>query len=107
MIWYRWKWWIFAWSCNRGGSATAHGYRWSSVFGSRLYIRTQKIEATRPVLGLYPRKLWLEDRLMSIDQAIERRRQAERHIPVAWTEEFKLIDRELSCLEEREANDEA
>jgi hypothetical protein len=50
MIWYRWKWWIFAWSCNRGGSATAHGYRWSSVFGSRLYIRRRKSAGVTEVI---------------------------------------------------------
>ena len=38
MVWYRWKFWIFAWSLNDGGSVVSDGdgNLWP-IFGTRLY----------------------------------------------------------------------
>lgn len=101
MVWYRWKWWIFAWSHNPGGAASAHGYTWCSVLGSNLFVRRGKLPQ-RPEIGIYPRRLWLEDRYFEIDDACLRRHKADQHIPHAWIEELKHIERDLDELDNQQ-----
>ena len=49
----------------------------------------------KPPIGLIPRKLWLEVRLVDIKQAIDRYTEAGQDIPEAWREESELLKIEI------------
>lgn len=38
MVWYAWKWWIFAWSLNSGKTIEGK-YEWVPVWPTRLCVR--------------------------------------------------------------------
>jgi hypothetical protein len=49
----------------------------------------------KPPLGLMPRKLWLEVRLVKVKEAITRFNEASKEIPLEWIEEYNHLVREL------------
>lgn len=56
-----------------------------------------KVQIKKPPIGLIPRKLWLEVRLVDIKQAVERFNIAGKAIPVAWVEESELLKLEIEA----------
>lgn len=49
---------------------------------------------TKPPIGIYPRKLWLEDRRTALTEAVERKPKAE--IVAKYQDEISWIDAELT-----------
>ncbi len=53
------------------------------------------VQIKKPPIGLIPRKLWLETRIVDIRQATERFNDAKEDIPTAWQEEAELLKIEI------------
>lgn len=52
-------------------------------------------ETPKPPLGIYPAKLFYEQRLKDLNDALKRNCCAEHHVRVKWQREIKLIENVL------------
>jgi hypothetical protein len=49
---------------------------------------TPTISVKKPPVGLKPQWVWYQDRIIEIEQAIDRYKEAGEHIPIEWTLEL-------------------
>lgn len=61
-----------------------------------------KIEIEKPPLGIMPRNIWLEKRLIDINEAIERYKIAKANIPNKWITEAQELEKEIQELKTQE-----
>lgn len=61
-----------------------------------VYLKSEK--RYKPAIGVMPRKLWEEQRVNDITQAISRRMRSEGEIPIEWVEEYNELSEKRSRL---------
>ena len=55
----------------------------------------------KPPIGLMPRKVWLEQRMNEIGEAVQRYEDANKDAPQEWIREWNLIRRELPTIKQQ------